>query len=250
MTPKQYNDREIAAGRLTLEHVLAIVEGSAPLAELVRTFQKQHGLDVDGKAGPTTRSEALMPEYVLSPNDAAPPAWGDLRIRPTTRAQACENFLRYVGQGIYRMGGGADVFAPAPFRNGFVDCSALTAWCTGHSRAQPFASLNTDGVLRDCRNGQRVYRFVGADEAVEPGDLLTKGGIFEDGRRVKAGHTGGVVEILPGFERGSRVKDREWWRYVRVVHSVGPNGKNPTVKIGNAISWAESGYFVRPLWYV
>lgn len=44
MTPADYNAAQLAAGRLTAEH----------LAELVRAWQSAHGLTVDGLAGPRT----------------------------------------------------------------------------------------------------------------------------------------------------------------------------------------------------
>lgn len=44
MTPSGYNAAQLAAGRLTAEHI----------AELVRAWQSAHGLTVDGLAGPRT----------------------------------------------------------------------------------------------------------------------------------------------------------------------------------------------------
>jgi AmpD protein len=46
MTPEQYNQAEITAGRLTPEHIV----------ELVAFWQEKHGLTADGKAGPKTRA--------------------------------------------------------------------------------------------------------------------------------------------------------------------------------------------------
>lgn len=62
MTPANYNHRAIARGELSDEH----------LVELVRAYQRAHGLDADGIAGPKTR--AALDRAI------AGPMTGELRV--------------------------------------------------------------------------------------------------------------------------------------------------------------------------
>lgn len=62
MNPRDYNATELAAGRLTLDH----------LTTAIREFQLGHGLDPDGAAGPQTRAalEALTKARAVHVKDA------------------------------------------------------------------------------------------------------------------------------------------------------------------------------------
>ena len=71
MTAAEYNAREMAAGRLSRHHLLALgviggVDGA--LESAVSAFQAAHGLVPDGKAGPLTRQaieRELLPRRVI-----------------------------------------------------------------------------------------------------------------------------------------------------------------------------------------
>ena len=67
MTAEEFNKLELVAGRLTIEEITL----------LVREFQKGHGLDPDGKAGPATQAAI---DVLLAPPAAAIPTPMQFRI--------------------------------------------------------------------------------------------------------------------------------------------------------------------------
>lgn len=176
-------------------------------------------------------------------------------LRPTSRADAVARAISLLGQGRYKLGGGADVTAPSPFDTegnrfpGYCDCSGFTSHVTGHARDQGKREYNTDAIVRDAKTTRALYRVVARAEVVLPGDLLVYPGIFDlddDPDRDVPGHIGIIVEVRPEFVR----LGEEWWEDVEVIHC-SPRKQRAlgAIRQTDATLWASRGYFVRPLHY-
>jgi len=175
---------------------------------------------------------------------------------PTTPMEVVNRALRYVGQGYYKLGGGARWDAPSPFDGkepfdragnqfpGFCDCSGFTAWAARYRRGY----WNTDAITADARARQKRFRLVGKSEAVRPSDFLVYPGPDKDhdGERDSPGHIGVIVEVDPDFAaiRGKA----EWWEALKVAHCT-PRKQLTlgAIKLTDATLWAGKGYIVRPL---
>lgn len=134
MTPDAYNELQLSTHQLTTAHITRLVE----------YWQRNHGLDDDGKAGPVTLASIL------------PPQTGPLRIE--------SGWL--VGPGVKRIAAHASWFG-ARMKNGrpqgivahYTATDPGTAVSMANRRAQPFSSdpdnrmaswhvtVETDGLL-------------------------------------------------------------------------------------------------------
>lgn len=150
------------------------------------------------------------------------------------RARAVERARRIAAsKSTYKLGaGGRDPLAETPFtkRDGVLgsDCIGFTCWCLGHDRFQPDTFpvydgwINTDSLMTDARDKQTWYAEV---KRPEPGDVVVFPSIHKDGKRVRVGHIGLVVEApedmpddvyaLPAKER------RAWLAKVKVIDCAG-----------------------------
>jgi hypothetical protein len=154
--------------------------------------------------------------------------------------------LSFVGEGIYKLGGGALHTDESPFgftKNQFpgtCDCSGFTAWCARYKRGP----WNTDAMVRDATKGGRRFRLVSRDELVRPADFLVYPGPDRDhdGERDAPGHVGIIVRVLDGFVRGRA----EWWEHLEVAHCT-PRAQRTqgAIKLTDATLWAGRGYIVR-----
>lgn len=197
-----------------------------------------------------------------------PRAPANLVIRPTTRDEAIERALAWVGRkSRYRLGGGAHVDAEHPFaRDGTCDCSGFTGHVTGHNRIQRIEgkrhSFYTDNAIRDAYEHRRswimrggvvgagpehLYRGVDDDDVL--GCLIVRPGryakIGRSWKRVKIGHVGIITAVDPGFIQGAP----DWWRMLKVVHCTPNRGRPSAVRMTDARAWRRRAYFCRPRWY-
>lgn len=156
--------------------------------------------------------------------------------------------------GIYQLGGGAHFMAGSVYDAtdnrfpGHCDCTGLMAYALMYRRNQ----WNTDAIVKDAIGSQTRFHLVSKDDIVSPGDMLVTGNL-ESG----PDHAGMVCKVLPGFERGSVVGGREWWRGVMMVHCSGagqltPDPEKPgknygATRINNAYRWraAHDGHYSR-----
>ena len=190
----------------------------------------------------------------------------DTTLRPTTRAEAVYQAIKYRGQGRYKIGrgNGNRPWMDSPLDgNGLCDCSNLVHWLIGCVLNQgQHGYFNTDGMLYDAygvtRYGtkaqapNRMFIPVPAGENPLPGDILVRGGKFkrdEDGHleRVRAGHTGLVSQVYPRFSRGDDFTE-EGYKHLRVVHcsTFGANIP-PAIRETDASFWRGRGYLIRYL---
>jgi len=176
-----------------------------------------------------------------------------------TRDEAVERALGCAGDKdcYYGLGrGGRDPRSLTPYDAKFrVDCSGFVSWTLGFDRFQVFTGIfgapeewwwSTDGIWQDASPydfwGPRWFRKVTKAEPVLPGDVL----VYPDSRVNgvnKQGHTGPIVEVLPGFKRGKA----GWHEHLRVAHAT-PSHRlkyGNVVAVTNAKAWAKKGYIVR-----
>lgn len=174
-------------------------------------------------------------------------------FQPITPTAAVARALQFVGQGWYRLGGGARYPSESPFGEswnqfpGFCDCSGFTAWACTYVRG----NYNTDAIVKNARVGGAGARFrlVSKGMPVAPGDLIVYPGPDRDGdgERDHPGHIGIITEVLPDFVRGGD----EWWESLRVAHCTPRKQKTlGAIKLTDAALWAQRGYIVRPAHYV
>lgn len=83
MDAREYNQRELSSGNLTLDHI----------EEMTRFWQLHHDMSADGKAGPMTRAsiDAAIAERRKNTDPQSPPQNTGPR-RPKTRAEVYEVF--------------------------------------------------------------------------------------------------------------------------------------------------------------
>jgi CHAP domain-containing protein len=175
---------------------------------------------------------------------------------PTTPTEVVLRALRFVGEGYYKLGGGARFTAASPFAGdepfdaagnqfpGFCDCSGFTSWCARYRRG----IWNTDAITSDARTRQKRFRLVGKGEPVRPSDFIVYPGPDKDhdGERDSPGHVGIITAVDPDFAaiRGKA----EWWEALQVAHCT-PRKQLTlgAIKLTDATLWAGKGYIVRPL---
>jgi hypothetical protein len=182
-----------------------------------------------------------------------------------TRAQAVQRALDCVSDKdhYYRLGsGGRNPKADRPYDSkGRVDCSGFVSWALGFDRYQHFIGIygvpedwwwSTDGLYDDAtdrgqldddqRYGPGWFRMVAKTEPVLPGDVLVYPDYKLNGVN-KQGHTGLIVEVLPGFKRGKA----GWHERLLVAHAT-PSHRlkyGNVVAVTNARAWRKKGYIVR-----
>lgn len=83
-----------------------------------------------------------------------------------------------------------------------ADCVGFAIWCMGAKRklstfAEYHGSINTDSMLLDAAHTRSHF-----DRVTMPfrGCLIVMPGVMKDGKRVKPGHVGVVVEVDPAFD--------------------------------------------------
>lgn len=156
--------------------------------------------------------------------------------------------------------GGRNPKAERPYDSkGRVDCSGFVTWVLGFDRLQIDTDCgdmgdqisqhevwySTDGIYDDARGvaGQHMNWFgIAPATAVLPGDVLVYPDYVLNGVN-KQGHTGVIVEVLPGFKRGKA----GWHEHLRVAHAT-PSHRlkyGNVVAVTNAKAWAKKGYIVR-----
>lgn len=136
---------------------------------------------------------------------------------------------------VYILGaGGRDPKAETPFtkKEGKLgsDCVGFTCWCLGHDRYQPSTFplydgwINTDSLMLDARGRRTWYTDVATPQ---PGDVVVFPSIHNNGKRIRMGHIGLVVEVPTGMPAGvwSRHDRREWLERVRVIDCAGASGR-------------------------
>lgn len=143
-----------------------------------------------------------------------------------------------VGKGRYELGtGGRDPSKPNPFsssrkgREGkiYSDCSGFVAWACGYDRVQNLGTsfekwYSCEGIVDDATGYQDLYT---PTDIVEIGDII----VYPPKGKLKWGHVGIIVEILPGFIRGSK----DWWKHLKIAHC-SPRG-SAAVKVTDAVLW-------------
>lgn len=149
-----------------------------------------------------------------------------------------------VGKGKYELGtGGRNPANNDPFatsRKGrpgrvYADCSGYIAWVCGYDRVYNLGLedewwLSCEGICDDAssyNDGPNYFTPIGKDQPIWPGDII----VYPPKSKLKWGHVGIIVEILPGFIRGSK----DWWKYLKIAHC-SPRGES-AVKITDAFLW-------------
>jgi hypothetical protein len=175
-----------------------------------------------------------------------------------TRAEAVERALVCTKDkdNCYGLGrGGRKPTADRPYDSeGRVDCSGFVSWTLGFDRYQTdFGDddgwwWSTDGIYEDATIGSTFHGghfpcwFVVDRSSVLPGDVLVYPDYKLNGA-TKQGHTGLIVEVLPGFKRGKA----GWHEHLLVAHAT-PSHRlkygNVAAKT-NARAWRKRGYLVR-----
>ncbi len=140
---------------------------------------------------------------------------------------------------LYVLGaGGRDPKAKTPHtkRNELVgsDCVGFTCWALQHDRYQPETFeiydgwLNTDSIMMDARGPQDWYAEVSRPE---PGDVVVFPSIHRDGKRVRMGHIGLVVEAPDGMpENVHRLAHDQrllWLSRVKVIDCAASSKRKP-----------------------
>jgi hypothetical protein len=181
------------------------------------------------------------------------------RTEAVERAVACSKDKG----SFYGLGrGGRDPKARRPYDSkGRVDCSGFVSWALGFDRYQHFIGIygvpedwwwSTDGLYDDAtdrgqldddqRYGPGWFRMVAKTEPVQPGDVLVYPDYKLNGVN-KQGHTGLIVDVLPGFKRGKV----GWHEHLLVAHAT-PSHRlkyGNVVAVTNARAWRKRGYLVR-----
>lgn len=146
--------------------------------------------------------------------------------------------------------GGRDPRPSSPFtkRNGHAgsDCVGFTSWCLGHDRFQPESFpyydgwINTDSLMMDARGEQSWYAEV---KRPEPGDVVVFPSVYKDGKRLRMGHIGLVVEVpadLPEDVYALPKADRHRWLFlVKIIDCAAASRRKPYA-IGEtraSVSW-------------
>jgi len=155
MTPEEYNQRELDAGRMTAGHI----------RQLVEHWQELHALTVDGKFGPKTR------------------AWADTPPREPSRLglEALEIAIESLGLGEEHANNAGAYVARLHGRTFNEDEpeDSLGAWCASFvwsAIAEAAARLEVVCPVKRTGGAKRLYRRAGeAGSFVEvpaPGDLI------------------------------------------------------------------------------
>lgn len=134
--------------------------------------------------------------------------------------------------------GGRSPTASTPFtkRNGVTgsDCVGFTSWCLQHDRFQPETFpyydgwINTDSLMMDAVGEQSWYRRI---DRPEPGDVVVFPSIYRDGKRVRMGHIGLVVEVPAEliddvYAIPDRMR-RHWLSLIKVIDCAGARSRRP-----------------------
>ena len=219
--------------------------------------------------------EPLLLRFHAEPEAPPPPDVpsipSGLRVRLTTRQEAVDRALSWVGQpSRYRLGGGADIDQPHPFaEDGTCDCSGFTAHVTGHARIQRIGgkriSYYTDNIVRDCHKYEHGWRIEGSRVGpgprhlytyvrgeVRPGDLIVRAGRYSKiggaWRRTKIGHVGIITGIGDRFDRSKWLEGA--WKHLRVAHCTPNRGRVSAVRLTDAKPFRRRAFIVRPRWYL
>jgi hypothetical protein len=184
-------------------------------------------------------------------------AWQALFIQvPKTRREIAVERARAMAlvKSLYILGaGGRDPKAKTPLTKRLgkwgSDCIGFVLWCLGHDRYQPETFelydgwINTDSLMMDAKGARSWYAPVAIPE---PGDVVVFPSIYKDGKRIRMGHIGLVVEVpadmpenvygLPAAER------RAWLAKVIVIDCAAASARKPYAisETTAAASWDKS----------
>jgi hypothetical protein len=197
----EYNARELAAGRLTWEHLIP----------LIKAFQRDEAMAEDGAAGPATRA-ALERYFATTPATPGLPAEA-IPVRDVlARARAA---LELVID--YELGTGGRTphdSSPASL-SGQCDCSGFVAWCQFHDRKRLDGSWRfTDSIEADARTDGGEY-----DRILVP----RPGCVIVYGASKKIGHVGIVSQVLASATALAVMTRREVLKAIRVIHCASGN---------------------------
>ncbi len=154
--------------------------------------------------------------------------------------------------GLYGLGHGPtipDALTPLD-EHGRCDCSRYLFWLWRLSPVLPVGLLaagyrepNTTAIASDAQGAQAAFVEVRPGGEVKPGDGIVYGGKTVFGVRVKIGHCGGVVGVLPGFRYVNTLSLAQ----LRVSHCNA--GVPPAIDETNGRIFAAHGaIIVRPRW--
>ncbi len=132
----------------------------------VRRFQDDHGLEVDGLAGPDTMAAlACGADESTLCRPPAPELPDVLKLRVARARSATLKGIRYkLARGGYHPGADLPGRAGDPATDDGIgcDCSGFVAWCLGLRRGPlphpPPAWIETSQVYRDATGPQRLFR--------------------------------------------------------------------------------------------
>lgn len=176
---------------------------------------------------------------------------------PVTAHEAVERAKRTaLGLAKYILGaGGRNPEADNPFtsKNGALgsDCIGFVLWCLGLDRLQPDYPfyggwINTDSMLMDVDEHQT--RFKEIDRPV-PGCCVVYPSIWKDGKMVRMGHIGLVVDVpaeWPAWKL-SAAERKVWMKKVTVIDCAAAASRKLLSKaVGKRTAeiWAKDGRFV------
>jgi len=204
MSAMKLGDKGEAVRSLQLrlnEKYFVVADGVfGPLTEeAVKAFQKDQGLTVDGIAGPQTQEK--LKNWKPAP----------VRKLPTLRSIADRvakawYFTTQKAKYILGEGGRApvnpDPFTPNAKGQRGSDCIGFVLWCLGIDRYQPklFTHydgwMNTDSIIQDAKTGigGGLWKILNKPEV---GSLVIFPSLWKNGKMVRMGHVGLVVEV-PG----------------------------------------------------
>lgn len=180
---------------------------------------------------------------------------------PVTAAEAVERAKKIAaGFSKYILGaGGRNPQAEKPFtsKNGAEgsDCIGFVLWCLGLDRLQPDYPfyegwINTDSMLMDVDGDQKYFEEV---DFPFPGCVVVYPSIWKDGKMIRMGHIGLVVEApktWPTHEQWKHFTPKErlvWMKQVTIIDCAAAATRRLTGRaVGKRTAeiWAKDGRFV------
>ena len=210
MRADEYNDREIAAGRITTPHITA----------LTGQFQAQRGLPVDGKCGPETRAALGLP--VENP-DLVQIALGDIGRTDAETFRAGGPGRDWCAYWLSSVLERAGLPAPEPGSRARRGARALVRWIADQG----------EWVIDPKRAAElrRSDAWAEAAKLLQPGDVIAwRASLMPIDWRghvalIVSAHSDGSIETIGGNESGAvrhaRLSVEQWpWRRPGELYAV------------------------------